>query len=273
MGKSKISLYKIPSLLKQTERIEASLKILDLEGVKVCYKEFAQKYNDKNYTFFDYLETLLVAELAGKEDKRIQRWLQIAKFPAIKTLEEFNFSFNRTIDQRTVIELSSSRFVENKENVIFLGPPGVGKTHLSIALGIEAISNGYEVRFIELKQLIDFFDKADGDADYIRRLTASLLTPKLLIIDEVDSFEVKPAVSTLLSKIFIERYEKGSIIVTSNRSFKDWQSIFGQLTRAGMIIDRLKHHSTIFNISGESYREKGIQKSLNIEVSPMQIGP
>lgn len=273
MGKSKISLYKIPSLLKQTERIEASLKLLDLEGIKGCYKEFAEKYNDKNYTFFDFLEAILTTELAGKEGKRIQRWLQIAKFPSIKTLEEFEFSFNKTINQKKILELASSRFVENKENVIFLGPPGVGKTHLSIALGIEAIYKGYEVRFIELKQLIDFFDKADGNADYIRRLTASLLTPKLLIIDEVDSFEVNSAVSTLLSKIFIERYEKGSIIVTSNRTFKDWQSIFGQVTRAAMIIDRLKHRAKVFNIEGDSYRIKGGQERLTMnEIASSAVG-
>jgi len=272
MGKSKVNLYKIPNLLKQSERIDSSLKLLDLEGIKAYYKEFAKKYNDNKYTFFDYLEALLAAEIAGKENKRIQRWLQIAKFPSIKTLKEFKFSYNRSIDQRKVLDLASSRFIENKENVIFLGPPGGGKTHLSIALGVGAIHNGYEVRFIELKQLIDFFDKADGDADYIRRLTASLLTSKLLILDEVDSFEVNPVVSTLLSKIFIERYEKGSIIVTSNRSFKDWQPIFGQITRAAMVIDRLKHHSTVFNITGESYREKGNGESFNMGMDIMRAG-
>lgn len=208
MGNTKVNLYKIPPFPEQTERIEAMLKTLKLEGSIACYKNTISKYSQKKFTLYDFLESLLNSEFAYQEGKRITRWTQNAKFTEMKSLDDFKFFYNRTIDEHKIRELASSRFIKNQENVIFLGPPGVGKTHLAIALGIEAIHNGFETRFIELKQIIELFDKANNSADYIRRFSANLIRPDLLIIDEVDLFEVSPAIATFLSKIFLARYEK-----------------------------------------------------------------
>lgn len=256
MGKQKVNIYKISKSSKQVERIDEGLKLLGLDGMGTSFDKLAQLMIKDNTTPYDFLESLLEKELLGKEDGRISRWIKQAKFPAIKTLESFDFSFQPTIDKRQIYELSSCRFIDKAENVVFFGPPGVGKTHLAIALGMEAIYKGYEVRFLELDKLIDAFERVSDDAQRQRWFLSSLVRPKLLIIDEMDLYETTAETSGFLFKLLKGRYEKGSMILTSNRTFEAWDKIFGSKSKASVIVDRSIHYSTIINIDGDSYRLK-----------------
>lgn len=262
MGKSKTNLYYISKALIQKERIVEGLKQLNLTGIINSFEHLSEKSLSENSTPYDYLESLLESELITKEDARMTRWLKQAHFPFKKTLQDFDFTLPRKIDKRRVQELASCRFIERAENVIFLGPQGVGKTHLAVALGREAISRGLEVFFIELGELIDLVDKANDDALISRRLFASFVRPKLLVIDEIDLYDVTPTVSRFLIKLLKTRHEKSSVIFTSNRHYADWHDLFGNEVRAAMIIDRLVGRATVIEISGDSNR---IRERWNID--------
>jgi len=245
----------MPKSLKQSDRIEKALQLLGLEGIRFSYSNLAQKFIKDKSNPYDFLECLLEKQIVWKEENRLQRWLQQAHFPWQKTLKDFDFSFQPSIDKRQVYELASCRFIDKGENVIFLGPPGVGKTHLAISLGLEAIYKGYEVRFLTLDQLIELANRA-SDGEKLRRLFSTLVRQRLLILDEMDLYEADSAVSTFLFKLLHQRYEEGSVIFTSNKTFTDWGKLFGSQARAGAILDRITHHSTIITIEGESYRIK-----------------
>lgn len=261
MGKSKVNLYSIPKSTKQGERISSALKLLELEGMRISFDKLASKMFKPHVTFYDFLESLLEKELSYKEESRQQRWIQQARFPWQKTLVDFDFSFQPKLNKRLIYELASGRFIEKAENVIFLGPPGVGKTHLSIALGLEAIKKGHEVKFLTLAQLIKSVEKTDNDAELRHRLLGALLRPKLLILDEMDLHDTTVTSSTFLFKLLQDRYEKGSIIFTSNKAFSEWGKLFDNKTRASAIVDRILHHAITIPIEGESWRLKGRQKN------------
>lgn len=257
MAKSKVSIYTVGSNLKQEERIDHALKLLELEGMRSTFHTLAQKnITSAKQNPYDFLESLLEKELFLKEENRRLRWIQQAHFPCKKTLNGFDFSFQPSIDKRQIFDLASGRYISQKVNVFFLGPSGVGKTHLSIALGLEAIEKGYDVKFLTLRDFIEAIDKNydTEDGEKLVRFSSSLLRPKLLILDEMDLYDINPIASALLFKLLYDRYEKGSIIFTSNRSFTEWSKLFGNATKANTILDRITHHRLIINIKGESYR-------------------
>lgn len=173
MSKSKVNLYAIPQTTSRNLWIEASLKLLKLEGMKVSWENIAEKVIKEKLTPFDFLESLLEIELGYQEDGRLTRWKQKAHIPFVKSLKDFDFSYQPSIDQRQINMLATCRFIEKKENVVFFGPPGVGKTHLVVALAIEAIKNGKEPLFWYMKDLIDKIEKTN-DGLATRRLFSSL---------------------------------------------------------------------------------------------------
>lgn len=223
----------------------------------------AEQSLDDTSTPHDFLERLLEKELIQKEDNRIQRWIQQARFPTLKTLEGFDFPFQPSINKKHIYDLASCRFIESTENVIFLGPPGVGKTHLSIALGLEAINKGFEVKFLTLENFINAVEKLINNQQAPQRLLSSLLGPDLLILDEVDIYQTDINASNLLFEILYKRHERNSTVFTSNKPFSEWNKLFGSQTRAEMILDRITHHAHIVSIEGDSYRLKDKLEKLN----------
>ena len=174
--------------------------------------------------------------------------------PWVKTLDQFDFAFQPSIDEKRIKDLATLRFVEQADVLLFTGPPGVGKTHLAIGLGMEAIRAGYSVYFLTLSELADQVPRERTDPKWVERLRV-LSYPKLLIVDEVGYVPLDPVVSYFVFSLVCRRYEKGAMIWTSNKSFGDWASVFARdevLTAA--ILDRLLHHGTVVNIRGRSHR-------------------
>lgn len=207
-----------------------------------------------------FLTEALATEWRGRHLKGTETRLKQARFPGIKTLEQFDFTFQPSLDRRLVRELAGLSFVERAENVILLGPPGVGKTHLAVALGVKACEAGHRVLFLTIEELLTRLKRALTE----HRLTQTLqqLTyPKVLVLDEIGYLPMTREEASLLFRILGRRYEKASLILTSNKSFLDWGEIFGDQVLATAILDRLLHHATTLNIKGESYRLKDKRKA------------
>jgi DNA replication protein DnaC len=180
---------------------------------------------------------------------------KLAHFPFRRTLEGFDFPFQPSIDERQVRELATLAFAADAANVILLGPPGVGKTHLAVALGVQAIEHGYGVYFVKAQDLLDDLRRAHVEHRLDRRMRV-YLSPKVLIVDEFGVWPYDRTAATLLFALVSARYERGSLILTSNKGFAEWGDVLGDPVVATAILDRLLHHSHVLNIRGESYRLK-----------------
>jgi DNA replication protein DnaC len=223
---------------------------LDAQLDSLC-EQAAQREMD----YKSFLAEALRVEWQGRFQRGIETRLKQSRFPWVKTLEMFDFDFQPSLDKRQVRELSGLSFVDRADNVVMLGPPGVGKTHLAVALGVKAVEAGYSVLFHTLDSLMTRLNRAQHE----NRLEATLkqLTyPKLLILDELGYLPLTHNEASLFFQLVVRRYERGSLIVTSNKSFMDWGEVFNDPVLATAILDRLLHHSTTLNIKGESYRLK-----------------
>jgi DNA replication protein DnaC len=244
----------------QSERLLVHMQRLRLSHLPACYEGLAETAAAKNLPYLDFLEQLLEAESSAKHARNVRLKTQWAHFPYNKGLEQFDFDFQPSIDERKLRELAGLAFLERKENILLLGPPGVGKTHLAIALGTEAIVAGYSVYFVTVQELVAQFLRA-RDQNKRKERMVLLVKPKLLILDEMGYLGLDLFAATCLFQLVSERYEKGSIILTSNKSYGDWGTIFADNVIASAILDRLLHHSTTINIKGESYRLKDKKKA------------
>lgn len=223
---------------------------LDAQIDAVC-EQAAQKQLDYKAFLIQALET----EWQGRYQKGIEARLRQARFPWLKTLDQFDFDFQPSLDRRQVRELAGMSFVERAHNVVLLGPPGVGKTHLAIALGVKAVEAGYSVLFLTLESLMTRLVKAFHE-NRLERSLQQLGYPKVLIIDEIGYLPLSNLEASLFFRLVARRYERASLIVTSNKSFLDWGEIFNDPVVATAVLDRLLHYSTTLNIKGESYRLK-----------------
>lgn len=247
---------------KLTSYLESQMQALKLKGMLAHYREITEKASQNNLSYTEYLSLLFEEELKRKNEGTVKTKINKARFPFIKTLEEFDFGFQPSLREKEIIALSSLEFIEKKENVIFLGPPGVGKTHLSVALGIKACMAKYRVVFITAQKLLEELMLSARDGSLADKLLGySRLN--LLIIDELGYMPVSKEQANLLFRLVSMRYEKGSIILTSNYNFNEWGEIFSDQVVAAAIIDRLVHHARIFYINGTSYRLKGKLKAAN----------
>jgi DNA replication protein DnaC len=237
------------------ERLQGALNGLGLKAVEARLENLLEQATKKEPSYADFLDELLGCEVEARRSRYLRARLQLAHLPFLKTFDQFDFGFQPSIDERQVRELRTLRFIHEASNVILLGPPGVGKTHLSVALAEAAIQAGFGAYFMTAHDLVHDLGRAYREGRLDRRMRV-YLAPKVLIIDEMGYLPLDELGATIFFQLVSARYERGSIILTSNKSYGDWGSIFGDPIIATAILDRLLHHSTTINIRGESYRLK-----------------
>ena len=233
------------------ETLIYQLKAIRLSGMAQKLSIRMQEAVANELSHIDFLKNLVTDELAIRKDRLLQRRLKQAQFPGLKTIDQFDFGFNPSINRAQIKQLASSAFVAKADNILLLGPPGVGKTHLAVALGIQAIEKGFSVLYRSV------FDLAkDISTLSEKELVEFLLAPHLLIIDELGMKNLNYNATELLLEIIHRRYQNKSIIIATNRPLEDWGKILGDNAAASAILDRFLENVHIIKITGKSYRLK-----------------
>jgi DNA replication protein DnaC len=246
----------------QHERLIELCNELRLGGIATQYPALAQTAAEKRTSFTDFLEELLVAERESRRARAREMFARVAGFPAIKTLDQYDFGFATGAPRKQIMELASLAFVERAENVVFLGPSGVGKTHLAIALGYLATQKGYKTRFFTAADLVLMLEAAQRQGRYREVMHRAVNAYKLLIVDEIGYLPLSREQANLFFQIVERRYERGAMILTSNLTFGSWDSAFaGDSVLTAAMLDRILHHSTIVSINGDSFRLKDKRKA------------
>jgi DNA replication protein DnaC len=242
------------------DRLQSALSRLSLSGVGAVVEAHLERASKEGRTYAEFLCDLLEEEVSARSDRYLETRIRLARLPYRKTFEEFEFAFQPSVEERRIKELATLRFLHDAENVCFLGPPGVGKTHMAVSLSLAAMKAGYSAYFISAQDLVTDLGEASREGKLSKRLQV-YLRPKLLVIDEMGYLPLDQHGGTILFQLVSARYLKGSIILTSNKSYGEWGSVFGDPVLASAILDRLLHHSTTINIRGESYRLKERRKA------------
>ncbi len=240
------------------------LKRLRLPRIGEHLAKVSQQAAEDGWSYQAFLTALLEIEVFARDQATLERRIKAARFPSrSKSLENFDFTFQTSVRKQVLLHLASLRFVELRHNVIFLGPPGTGKTHLSIALGLKACHAGYQVLFLSAVEMVAHLLEADEEGK-LRGAIRRLLKPDLLIVDEVGYIPFGRPAANLFFQVVNGRYAQGSMILTSNRAFSGWGEIFGgDVVVAAAMIDRLVHHAEIISLKGSSYRMKGKEALAN----------
>jgi len=254
------------------EILTENLAKLDLSEMAEVFASLAEDAAARESSYTEFLSTLVDHELGARRERSIAMRTRLSGFPYLKTIEDFDFSFQPSIDKKRIKELSGLRFIASGENVVLLGPPGVGKTHLAVGLGLKAIAAGERVYFTTATGMVSSLIRAFQENKFEHRLK-NYTAPSLLIIDEVGYLPLDRAGANLFFQLISKRYEKGSIILTSNKSFTEWGEVFSDTVLASAILDRLLHHASTINIKGESYRLKEKKKAGFFSREVMTPGP
>lgn len=254
------------------ERVSSALKRLQLTHLRDTLGAVLSEAAKEDWTYLEFLDQILGREVDSKQGKRIRMGLQIAHFPCVRTIEEFDFSFQPTADERLIRELSTGNFIAHGENVLMFGPPGVGKSHLAVGLGRKVVERGHTVRFTTATALLTTLGKAESEGCLGDKLT-EYSKPRLLIIDELGYLPFERRAAHLFFQLVNRRYEKGSLLVTTNQRVSEWGTVFGDEVLATAILDRLLHHSHTLMITGESYRLREKRRSGLIRSRLADAGP
>ncbi len=250
-------------------QLEPLLERLRMEHLGAQLDSVCEQAAKRELGFREFLAEALTVEWQGRHLKGVESRLGQARLPWVKTLDQFDFAFQPSLDRKVVRELAGLGFVERAENVVLLGPPGVGKTHLALALGVKAVEAGHRVLFLTLETLMGRLRRAQQE-NRLERQMQQLVYPKVLVIDEIGYLPLTRDEASLFFRLITRRYERASLILTSNKSFVDWGEIFGDQVLATAILDRLLHHATTLNIKGESYRLKEKRKAGLLEKKAQQ---
>jgi DNA replication protein DnaC len=242
------------------ERVQESLKRLTLTHLRETLPAVLSEAAQASWTYLEFLDQVLAREADAKQAKRIRMGLQIAHFPSVRTLEGFDFAIQPSVDERLVRELAMGHFLAHGQNVLLFGPPGVGKTHLAIGLGRKLVELGHTVRFTTATALLSLLGKAESEGSLAEKL-GEFAKPRLLIIDELGYLPFERRSAHLFFQLVNRRYEKGSLLVTTNQRVSEWGTLFGDEVLATAILDRLLHHSHTLMITGESYRLREKRKT------------
>ncbi|MFO7558392.1 MAG: IS21-like element helper ATPase IstB [Desulfobacterales bacterium] len=235
------------------------LLYLKLPYIRENYEEIGKLAARKQWTHVHYLSELIKQEANLRQDRTIQRRIRMARFPVVKTLDQFNWSWPKKINQAQIKNLFRLKFIEDKSNVVFIGGVGLGKTHLASALGYQACLKGHTVVFTSAIDTINNLISAQH-AGRLKQELKKYLKPSLIILDELGYLPIDKTGADLLFQIISQRYEQGSIVITTNRVFKDWPQIFNNdSTLTSALLDRLLHHTEASVIEGDSYRMKEVK--------------
>jgi DNA replication protein DnaC len=239
--------------------LKTRLKEYKLSGIYNNLEERLSYANEKSLSYVEFLELILEDEKNSRTDNSYKKRYSRAKIPSHKSIEDFDFSFQPSIDKKLINDSTTCNFIKEKHNVVFIGKPGTGKTHLSIAIGIRALMKGYKVLFTSVSEMLHNINASKADNSYYKKLDY-YLTPDLLILDELGFKKLPNYSADDFFEVISRRYEKGSVIITTNKSYEQWEEIFADNVLASAILDRIVHYSTTFNINGQSYRAKNIRK-------------
>ena len=241
--------------------MEELLNKLKLPRIRDIYQDFIRNASKQEMSYADFLHGLLSEEICAREENQISRRMRQAAFPFEKTIEQFDFKLRPELKRQVILNCMDETFVHQGRSLVLIGPPGLGKTHLAIAVGTKMIQLGYSVKFVMAQRLINDSMKL-GEMQERQKLFQSLAKVDLLIIDEFGYLPHDKQVGPLFYQIISDRYEKKATIITSNKSLRAWADVLSDSALAAALIDRLMHHGEVFYLSGDSYRMRGKTKYL-----------
>jgi DNA replication protein DnaC len=247
--------------MKAHEQTLAYLKTLGLQGVLQGLDEMINDAESRKVSYLTFLNAVFVAEIDFRIKRRVERNMTGAHFPVLKGLENFDFGRVKGIGKSEAVNLLDCRWIDTKENLLFFGPPGIGKTHLAIAFGRTAVEKGYKVCFERVTNLIKLLKTAEVQKTSEYRLRR-IMKSDLVIIDEIGYTPIEKREANLFFNMISELYEKVPLVITSNKSFESWAEMMGDTVMTTALLDRLLHHARVFTLDGESYRIKKSRKEV-----------